>query len=152
MRPYDADVVDELLAGCAPGRRHRAAPIWRALNATLTSFCFLLYFDTRAGYQDSGPYPLDDGTLLLVRDFSEIGVSHFPWSEAVCGSVPARTVTAAFVLDGMQSVQVTDWGTSLTDPGDYLPHVARFGLFATEPRRDAHAARRRASAPTWPPR
>jgi len=128
--PYDRAVVDELLAGCAPVDGTDRADIAR-VNAALTSFCFLLYFDTRAGYQDSGPYLLDDGTMLLVRDFSEIGVSHFPWSAAVCGSMPYENVTAAFVLDGMRSVQVTDWGTSLTDPGDYLPHVIRFGLFAT---------------------
>ena len=130
VHPYDARVVDELLGGCTPVDGDARAALTR-VNAALTSFCFLLYFDTRAGYQDSGPYPLDDDRVLLVRDFSEIGVSHFPWSAEVCAGVPYENVTAAFVLEGMRSVQVTDWGTSLTDPGDYLPRVTAFGLFAT---------------------
>ena len=48
------------------------------LNAALTSFLFLLYFDTRAGYQDTGPYPLADGRVLLVRDFNRFGGQPLP--------------------------------------------------------------------------
>src|SRR5207249_8234898 len=35
------------------------------------------------------------------------------------------------VLDGV-NVQVNDWGTSLTEPEDYLDHLVAFGLYTTD--------------------
>ena len=34
------------------------------MKRVLTTFLFLLYFATRAGYQDTGPYPIADGGAL----------------------------------------------------------------------------------------
>ncbi|MGH9013867.1 MAG: hypothetical protein ACRDZ1_08030 [Acidimicrobiia bacterium] len=133
VRPYGPDVVEELVAGAVPVTDEEAHARIRKLNAALTSYLFLLYFDTRAGYQDTGPYDLGDGRVLLARDFSEFGVSHFPWSAAVAGDLPYSNLTAAFVLDGV-SLRVTDWGTSIAEPEDYLAHLEAFGLFT--PHRD----------------
>jgi hypothetical protein len=133
VRPYGADVVEELVAGAVPVTGDETHARIRGLNAALTSFLFLLYFDTRAGYQDTGPYDLGDGRVLLARDFSEFGMSHFPWSAAVAGDLPYSNLTAAFVLDGV-SLRVTDWGTSIAEPEDYLAHLEAFGLFT--PHRD----------------
>jgi hypothetical protein len=132
VRPYDDSVVDELLAGSAPVTGDATRGRIRKLNAALTSYLFLLYFDTRAGYQDTGPYELADGRVLLVRDFSEFGVGHFPWSAAVAADLPYSNLTAAFVLDGVQ-LKVTDWGTSITQPDDYLSRLRAFGLFTPHP-------------------
>jgi hypothetical protein len=131
VRPYSIDVTDALLADCAPVDDGDARSRLGRVNAVLTSFCFLLYFDTRAGYQDTGPYELPDGRTLLVRQFSRIGVSHFPWSAETCSEIPHDNVTVALVLDGIRGMEVTDWGTSITDPADYLPHVVAAGVFAT---------------------
>jgi hypothetical protein len=133
VRPYGPDVVEELVAGAVPVTSDETHARIRKLNAALTSYLFLLYFDTRAGYQDTGPYDLGDGRVLLARDFSEFGVSHFPWSAAVAGDLPYSNLTAAFVLDGV-SLRVTDWGTSIAEPEDYLAHLEAFGLFT--PHRD----------------
>ncbi len=127
-RPY-SEYVDEVVAGCEPVTDERRSKIQR-LNALLTSYLFLLYFDTRAGYQDTGPYVLPDGRVLLLRAFNKFGVSDFPWSAEVACDLPNDNVLAAFVLDGVR-LRVTDWGTSLTEPEDYLPHVQSFGLFDT---------------------
>lgn len=129
VRRYDSDVLDALVGEAERPTNDRETAI-RRLNATLTTYMFLLYFDTRAGYQDTGPYPLGDGRVLLVRDFSKMGGSDFPWSSVVSG-VPYRNLTAAFVLDGVE-VEVNDWGTSITRPEDYLEHVAAFGLYTTD--------------------
>ena len=90
--------------------------------------CSLLWFDTRSGYQDTGPYRLDDGRVLLLRAFNGLGPSHFPWSAAVASEMPYSDVLAAFVLDGVD-LSVTDFGTSVTDPQDYLSRVVEFALF-----------------------
>src|SRR5262249_15948029 len=83
-----------------------------------------------AGYQDTGPYPLPDGRVLLVRDFNRFGVSHFPWSRDVCAELPYSSLTFALVLDGDVRVTANDWGTSITDPLDYFAHLSPAGVSA----------------------
>jgi len=125
---YGPEVLDELLAGAVAVDDAETRVRIAKANAALTSFLFLLYFDTRAGYQDTGPYPLADGRSVLVRDFNELGTSHFPWSAQVCGHIPHANLTLAFVLEET-SVTCNDWGTSTTDPVDYFARLSRFGIF-----------------------
>ena len=146
LRP---DVVDELVAGSRAGRRRRRSERLIRLNRVLTTFLFLLYFDTRAGYQDTGPYPLADGRVLLVRDFNRFGVGHFPWSRDVCADLPYSNLTIALVLDGDVRVTANDWGTSITDPPDYFARlVGRRGVH----RRRRHALPCRSTSSTASPR
>ena len=129
VRPYGADIVATLMSGVAPVGDDDRARIKR-WNATVMSYLFLLYFDTRVGTGDSGPYALPDGRVLLVRDFYRMGRSDFWWSETA-SSMPYSNLTAALVLDGVD-LKVNDWGTSITDPEDYLDHLVGFGLFTTD--------------------
>lgn len=128
-RPYDDDVIGTLVAGArALGEEERNAV--KRFNATLMAYLFLLYFDTRVGTGDTGPWPLPDGRTLIVRDFYEITGGDFPWRDAAA-DFPYRNLTAALVLDGVRA-KVNDWGTSTTDPEDYLDRLAGFGLFTTD--------------------
>ena len=129
VTPYDDEVIDELLAGVGPVDDERRARIKR-FNATLVGYLFLLYFDTRVGTGDSGPYLLPDGRVLLVRDYYQMGHSDFPWSD-VAADVPYQYLTAAMVLEGVSIDRITDFGTSNTTPEDYLDHLVGFGLFTT---------------------
>jgi hypothetical protein len=128
---YGPDVVDALVAGSRKVGDEERAHLIR-LNRLLTTFLFLLYFDTRAGYQDTGPYPLADGRVLLVRDFNRFGVSHFPWSRDICAELPYSNLTFALVLDGGVRVTTNDWGTSTTDPPDYFDHLTAAGVFTAD--------------------
>lgn len=125
---YGAEVIEELIAGCVPVTDDATRRQIAKTNALLTSFLFLLYFDTRAGYQDTGPYRLADGRTVLVRDFNEFGVGYFPWSAEVCGDLAHSNLTCAFVLDDVH-VTTNDWGTSTTDPVDYFSRLVSFGMF-----------------------
>jgi hypothetical protein len=128
VTPYVA-YVDEIVAACEPLPDGERTAISR-LNALLTSYLFLMWFDTRSGYQDTGPYRLPDGRVLLLRAMHKLAVSDFAWSADVAHDVPYRDLLAAFVLDGVQ-LHVTDFGTSITQPDDYLAHVQGFALFDT---------------------
>ena len=72
---YDDDTIAALLEGAVPidDDEHRTQV--KRFNATLVNYLFLLYFDTRAGYGDTGPYavPGHPGRSLLVRDFYRLG-------------------------------------------------------------------------------
>jgi hypothetical protein len=120
--------VEEITAACEPITDPEQRARISRLNALLTSYLFLLWFDTRSGYQDTGPYPLADGRVLLLRAYNRLGVSHFPWSEAVSAEMPYREVVGAFVLRDAR-LRVTDFGTSVTQPEDYWPCVDAFAFF-----------------------
>ena len=125
--PYRA-LVDEIVAACTPIDDDRARV--SRLNALLTSYLFLLWFDTRSGYQDTGPYRLADGRVLLLRAYNRLGVSHFPWSAEIAAAMPHTDVLGAFVLRNVD-LHVTDFGTSVTQPDDYWPNVESFAFFDT---------------------
>ncbi len=130
VRPYDDEVI-AVLSGAVvsvadDGDRARI----KRWNATLVNHLFLLYFDTRVGTGDTGPYPMSDGRTLLVRDYYRIGQSDFAWSD-VAADVPYANLTAALVLDGVD-VRISDFGSSRTTPEDYLDRLVGFSLFTTD--------------------
>jgi hypothetical protein len=125
--PYRA-VVDQVAALCEPVVDPEQRAAISRLNALLTSYLFLLWFDTRSGYQDTGPYALADGRTLLLRAYNRLGVSHFPWSAEVSAAMPRQELLGAFVLRDA-SLRVTDFGTSVTQPEDYWPRVDAFAFF-----------------------
>lgn len=130
--PYPDDVVAALLASVQPiaDEDHRAQV--KRFSATLVNHLFLLYFDTRAGYGDTGPYPVPGhpDQSLLVRDFYRLAQGDFPWS-TVAKDVPYHHLTAAMVLEGVDST-FTDFGTSNHTPEDYLDHLVGFALYTTD--------------------
>lgn len=128
--PYDRATIDALLAGVVDVDADLRRRI-RTFNATLVAYLFLLYFDTRVGHGDTGPYVLDGGRVLLVRDFYDMAESDFWWSD-VARDVPYRNLTAAMVLDGVTIDRVTDFGTSYTTPEDFLEHLTGFALYTTD--------------------
>jgi hypothetical protein len=130
VRPYGPDVIAELVDGVVPVTTSEHRDRIKRFNATLRNYLFLLYFDTRIGTGDSGPYPLPDGRVLLVRDFYQLGPSDYWWSDVAEG-MPYQHLVSALVLDGVD-VHVTDFGSATTTPEDYLDHVVGFSLFTTD--------------------
>jgi hypothetical protein len=131
--PYGDDVVRTLVDAAAPvTTEEQRTRITRAL-ATLYAYLFLLYFDTRVGTADTGPYPLPGGRTLLVRDFYRLSESEFPWSH-VAREVPFSHLTAGIVLGPGVDVRCDDWGTTTTAPADWAPFLEAFSLFETDER------------------
>jgi len=135
VRPYSGDVISTPIDAAEPVSDERRTAIKR-FNATLVSYLFLMYFDTRVGTGNTGPWPLPDGRTLMVRDYYRLGHSDLPWS-GVASDVPYGNLTAALVLDADVSLRITDFGTADTQPEDYLDHLVGFSLFTTDERRSA---------------
>src|SRR5436305_12405714 len=57
--PYGDEIVGQLAAGAGATDEDERHAI-KKLNATLVAYLFLMYFDTRVGVGDSGPYRLHD--------------------------------------------------------------------------------------------
>jgi hypothetical protein len=133
---YAPELIDALLADVVPVDSDELRSSIRSFNATLVAWLFLLYFDTRVGHGDTGPYPLPSGPdgvprVLLVRDFYDMAESDFAWSD-VARDVPYRNLTASLVLEGVTVDRVTDFGTSYTTPEDFLDHLVGFALHTTD--------------------
>jgi hypothetical protein len=130
--PYDEATIGRLLEGVVPiaDDEHRAAV--KRFSATLVNHLFLLYFDTRAGYGDTGPYPVpgQPDRTVIVRDLYRLSQGDFAWSDVAAG-VPYHHLTAALVLEGVEST-ITDVGTSNHTPEDYLDHLVGFALYTTD--------------------
>ena len=129
---YDDATVAALLDGAEPIADDDRRATVKRFNATLVNHLFLLYFDTRAGYGDTGPYVVPDhpDRSLLVRDFYRLAHGDFPWSD-VAKDVPYHHLTAAMVLEDVEST-FTDFGTSNHAPEDYLDRLVGFGLYTTD--------------------
>ncbi|MCE0761935.1 hypothetical protein LWC35_03260 [Pseudonocardia kujensis] len=103
----------------------------KKFNAATELFGFLMMFDTRSSTNTSGPYPLPDGNVMLVRDhflFEDL----YPWSD-VASSMP-YCVTQVMVFDGAAGInyRISDIGTTFVDRGDYLDHMVGFSVYARE--------------------
>ncbi|WP_448388363.1 PEP-utilizing enzyme [Microbacterium aurum] len=92
---------------------------------------FLLHFDNRLGVSDHGPYPLDDGGFVLVRDVF-VNEPAWPWNNAD-SSLPWSVTTALFFPPGTElDVQVVDISTVFTKPANYLPFVSDVAVYTRE--------------------
>jgi hypothetical protein len=135
VHAYDDEVV-HALAGSAVEVDDDLRGRIKRFNATLVNYLFLLYFDTRVGSGDTGPYDLGAmglgpaGRTMVIRDFYRMGRSDFWWSD-VAADVPYQHLVAGLVLDDV-AVRITDFGTSNTDPEDYLDRLVGFSLFTTD--------------------
>ncbi len=129
IRVLDDATLERLQAAVTPVDADRRAVI-RSANATLINHLFLLYFDTRVGHGDTGPYPLPDGRSMIVRDYYRMGASDFAWS-GVAADVPFDNLTAVLVIDAGVAIEVNDFGTTVAEPEDYLDHLSGFALFTT---------------------
>ncbi len=129
IRVYDDAVIERLAAEAVDVDDDLRARLQR-FNATLVNYLFLLYFDTRVGTGDSGPYDLGDGRSMIVRDYYRMSSSDFWWSD-VAAEVPHSHLLAAFVLDGVD-VSITDFGSSRTEPESYFDRLVGFSLFTTD--------------------
>jgi len=128
--PYGAEVLEELRAGLEKLDAEGRTATRKAL-AHLQSHLFLLYLDTRVGVGDTGPYPLPDGRVLLVRDLYRLGRSDFPWSD-VAAEMPYRHLCCALEIEPGFTLRVIDCGSTFSEPADYWPGVRRVGLYTTD--------------------
>ncbi|MCX9193135.1 hypothetical protein C3Y87_17285 [Carbonactinospora thermoautotrophica] len=104
-----------------------------AFNAAAELLAFFDHYDCRLGLGDTGPYPLPDGRLLLVRDLF-VNEEIYHWSD-VCEGLP-YCYTLAVVIDperiGLKEIRVNDISTTFTVPKNYIPAITGGAVFVRE--------------------
>lgn len=129
VRVYDDDVVAAVRDAVVEVDDELRTRVKR-WNATLVNYLFLLYFDTRVGTGDTGPYDLGAGRTLLLRDYYRMGPSDFAWSSSAAG-LPYHHLLAGLVLQDVD-VAITDFGSSRTEPESYMDRLVGFTLFTSD--------------------
>jgi hypothetical protein len=130
-----------LLEGTSWLERFRAEAIWfeepeqrqfyARFNATTQLLTFLLYFDSRLGLGDSGPYPTADGGFVIVRDHF-LNDPAFHWSDVAEELPHAITQAMYFRPPPEMKVVVNDLATTFTQPGNYLPYLSGMAVYARD--------------------
>ena len=104
-----------------------------AFNAQAEILSFFDHYDCRLGLGDTGPYPLKDGKLLIIRDLF-VNEEIYHWSD-VCDGLP-HCYTMAIIIDpellGLEEIRVNDISTTFTKPTNYIAAITGGAVFVRE--------------------
>ena len=131
---HEQDFLDDLrtqIVDFEPGSEDQH--IFEQFNATAELLAFFDHYDCRLGLGDTGPYPLPDGRILIVRDLF-VNEEVFHWSD-VCEDLP-HCYTLLVVVDpavvGLEEIRVNDISTTFTIPKNYVPAITGGAVLVRE--------------------
>jgi len=118
--PYLPEEIVRDLAGKVKPLSEADHKRLRRLNVTLASYCFLYFCDARISQHDSGPYELENGSAMIVRDFFPLGPSRYPWTTDL--NPPARGYTLALTYDPakFQTIEINQFFTLFSEPEQFM--------------------------------
>jgi len=103
---------------------------FRQFNAAAEMLSFLMHYDNRVGLIDNGPYFVDEGKPMVMRDIL-INRPFLPWNDIAADRDIPHGITIAAVIDpdelGLQEIRCPL--TTFTAPQDYLSAVEKGGVF-----------------------
>jgi hypothetical protein len=104
-----------------------------AFNAQAEILAFFDHYDCRLGLGDTGPYPLKDGRLLIIRDLF-VNEELYHWSD-VCDGLP-HCYTLAIIIDpelmALEEIRCNDISTTFTKPTNYISAISGGAVFVRE--------------------
>jgi len=120
-----AELNDQLVATDLSQRSHL-----RRLAATLELYCFILHGEQRDGIFAHGPYPLPDGSALVVQEFTDLQNDFLPWAQTNVRN-PYAQVALVTRLRGVRA-RFDLFGGVLFDPADTTPCTEAAGVYTTD--------------------
>jgi hypothetical protein len=104
-------------------------------NAAAELLSFLDHYDCRLGLGDTGPYPLPNGNLLIIRDLFT-NEEAFEWSDVCDHENVPHCYTLVLEIDpkkmGLDEIRVNDISTTFTRPKNYIPSIRAAAVFVRE--------------------
>ena len=104
----------------------------RRAIGSIDLYAFLEECEARAKIVDHGPYPLDNGEMLVVSEYTNLydgrGRHWLPWS-ATEAKLPSSSLGVAMTLRDAKAT-FNDIGTMTIDPGDYSKLVTNMAAYA----------------------
>jgi hypothetical protein len=117
-----ATLLPELRPEPEERRRRRAL-------ATLDLFTFVFNGEARVGIFHHGPYPLSDGTCVLIKEYVGLRDEFYSWADESVWLPVAHLACVMRVRD--VAVRIGLFGSLWTEPREYSRHVVASGLFTT---------------------
>jgi hypothetical protein len=135
-RIHEQEILDQLvgqLEDFEPDEPKHDA--FTRFTAGATLLAFLDHFDCRLGLGDTGPYPLPDGRVLIIRDLFT-NEEAFHWSDVCDHEDVPHCYTAALAIDaeamGLAELRVNDISTTFTRPKNYVSYITGGAVFIRE--------------------
>ena len=104
-------------------------------NAAAELLSFLDHLDCRLGLGDTGPYPLPNGNVLIIRDLF-CNEEAYHWSDVCDHEGVPHCYTVLLEIDpggmALEEIRVNDISTTFTRPKNYIPHVVAGAVFVRE--------------------
>ena len=133
---HEKDVIDGLtgqMEKLEPGSDAHSAFV--QFNAAAELLSFLDHYDCRLGLGDTGPYPLPNGNLLIIRDLFT-NEEAFHWSDVCDHENVPHCYTLLIEIDaekmGLDEIRVNDISTTFTRPKNYIEHIVSGAVFVRE--------------------
>ncbi len=89
----------------------------RRMLATLELFTFILNGEARVGVFHHGPYPLDGGDILVVKEFVGLQEDYYPWAKLE-RRLPYPALARVMRLRGIRA-RMDLFGSMTTEPKSY---------------------------------
>ncbi len=91
---------------------------------TTEEYLVRVHAGARIGGVDSGPYPLNVERVLIVRDYSDLKGTYYPWRDVVA-DLPYRTCAIAMTFDAedFQTLELSDYSEIHTIPPEYPSRI-----------------------------
>ena len=125
-----AETVSDLngrLGGDLPDRLRRQI---HRMVATLELYTFILHGEARVGVLHHGPYPLNGGDTLVVKELVGLREDFYPWAQ-LATRLPYDNIACVMRLREVRS-KIVLFGTLTTQPPDYAPSIVAEALFVVE--------------------
>ena len=104
-------------------------------NAAAELLSFLDHYDCRLGLGDTGPYPLPNGNILIIRDLFT-NEEAFDWSDVCDHENVPHCYTLVLEINpkamGLDEIRVNDISTTFTRPKNYIPYIEAGAVFVRE--------------------
>jgi hypothetical protein len=113
-----------------PVTMEQVTKVRRAIGS-VDLYAFLEECEARAKIVDHGPYPLENGEILVVSEYTNLYDGHgrlwLPWS-ATESKLPSSSLGVAMTLKDAKAT-FNDIGTMTVDPGDYSKLVTSIAAY-----------------------
>lgn len=133
---HESDVVAKLasqMERLEPGSESH--DMFVKFNAAAELLSFLDHYDCRLGLGDTGPYPLPNGNILIIRDLFT-NEEAFDWSDVCDHEKVPHCYTLLIEIDakamGLEEIRVNDISTTFTRPKNYIPFIKGGAVFVRE--------------------
>jgi hypothetical protein len=124
------DHFDDLALGVTPGDRLHTA--FNKFMATVSAYGFLSHCECRLSFNNHGPYKVDGGHEMLVRDILDLAECDYPWMDGVAAPIEHNNITVTVTMKDTHFSMVDDWGSFEAVPSYDAANLVAVGVYTSD--------------------